>query len=532
MIDSFGKKLKGGNNSTLAFSVENATGQKDICNLWKSHYENLLNCSKDTSYKKKVIERLVDCTSHENRFTPKEIADVIKHLKNGKSCGRDSLQSEHFKYCDNKIFVLLSLLFNCMISHGYICDGLMDTILIPIIKDKKGDLSSKNNYRPIAITSVISKILESVILNRYQDCLATEHNQFGFKDSHSTDLCIMSLKHVIDYYSHMSSPLYICYLDASKAFDRLNFWVLFQKLLDRNLPPIIVRLLAFWYTNQKFIVRWGSTTSSAFGVSNGVRQGGVLSPYLFNVYMDGLSAILNQSNIGCVINNVSFNHFMYADDTVLVAPSAMGLQKLICLCENYADSCEVIFNSMKSKYMCVRPRDMLHLPIPSVYLKGAKLDIVSDYKYLGMIICDNKQDDKSVASQIRGLYSRGNALIKHFKYCSDDVKSLLFKTYCSSFYCCQLWANCTSSSRNRIKVAHNRIFRVLLKLEHRISMSHTFVLFNIHHSSVILRNAVNGFYSRLQKSENRIIQTIVNSDYFIHSPLHCFWFKLTDTINM
>ena len=299
-------KLKGGSSSTLAFTIDDVSGQREICDLWKSHYEGILNSSKDKSLKQNVIRELQSCTSLDNPFTPVEICKTIKALKSGKACGRDGLQSEHFRYCSDKIHVLLSLLFNAMITHGYVCDGIMDTVLIPIVKDKKGDLSSKDNYRPIAITSVLSKVLESVILSRFQYILVTHHNQFGFKNDHSTDMCIFSLKHVIDYYNHMSSPIYLCYLDASKAFDRLNFWVLFRKLLDRNLPSIIVRLLVFWYCKQKFVVRWGSTTSEAFGASNGVCQCGVLSPYLFNVYMDGLSALLNKSDISCKINKKGF----------------------------------------------------------------------------------------------------------------------------------------------------------------------------------------------------------------------------------
>ena len=65
-----------------------------------------------------------------------------------------------------------------------------------------------------------------------------------------------------------------------------------DKLLAKNVPKIIVHLLMFWYTRQQFIVQWGASTSAAFSVGNGVRQGGVLSPYLFNVYMDGLSQLL------------------------------------------------------------------------------------------------------------------------------------------------------------------------------------------------------------------------------------------------
>ena len=398
----------------------------------------------------------------------------------------------------------------------------MDTLLIPIVKDKKGNLCSKDNYRPIAITSVLSKIFEAIILDRYYDNLHTEHNQFGFKDGHSTDLCIFSLKHVIDYYSSMNSPIYICYLDASKAFDRLNFWTLAEKLLDRQFPPIIVRLLLFWYTSQKFFVKWGSTLSEAFGASNGVRQGGVLSPYLFNVYMDDLSVSLNMSGIGCSINNTPVNHLMYADDTVLIASSAFGLQRLITICENYASQCDIIFNASKSKYMAIIPKH-LKIHTPRVKLAGNVLELVTKYKYLGYFISDNNRDDDALSSQIRGLYCRGNALIKHFRSCSEDVKLTLFKTFCNSFYCSQLWSNCSAKSYNRIRVAYNRVFRVLMKLEHRISMSAVFISCRVDHFNVLFRKSIFGFINRLWCSENIIIDTIVKSDYFSHSLLNTFW---------
>ena len=99
---------------------------------------------------------------------------------------------------------------------------MTDIILVPIIKAKTGNASSKANYRPIALTS---------------------DYQFGFKSHHSTDLCIYTLKEIVEYYKSHSTLVYICFMDASKAFDRVNHWTLFKKMIDSGMPPIFVRLI-------------------------------------------------------------------------------------------------------------------------------------------------------------------------------------------------------------------------------------------------------------------------------------------------
>ena len=67
-------------------------------------------------------------------------------------------------------------------------------------------------------------------------------------------------------------------MDASKAFDKVNHWTLFKKMIDSGMPPIFVILIVTWYCEQHACVRWGSTLSPKFNISNGVRQGGILSP--------------------------------------------------------------------------------------------------------------------------------------------------------------------------------------------------------------------------------------------------------------
>ncbi len=128
--------------------------------------------------------------------------------------------------------------------------------------------------------------------------------------------------------------------------------MLFSKLLRLGIHPLIVRLLYAWYTTQTFSVKWGNIVSSSFTVRSGTCQGGILSPVLFNVYIDDeWSETLQNIDIGCYINNVYLNHLIYTDDTVLIAPSATALQQLLNICQDFVKENDLELNLSKSKYM-------------------------------------------------------------------------------------------------------------------------------------------------------------------------------------
>ena len=153
------------------------------------------------------------------------------------------------------------------IEAKYICSLLCiyiypETTIVPIIKNKAGDLSSGNNYGPIALANVISKVFESLILLRCKKFLTTADNQFGFKSRHSTDFCIYTLKEYIEFYKLRNTSIFVTFLDASKAFDRIDHWLLFKKLIDKRIPLFIIKLLVCWYSTQQMHIRWGNTTTS------------------------------------------------------------------------------------------------------------------------------------------------------------------------------------------------------------------------------------------------------------------------------
>jgi len=123
---------------------------------------------------------------------------------------------------------------------------------------------------------------------------------------------VYTLKQITEYYNQRSSPVYICYLDASKAFDRINQLCLFKKLIKRIIDVTLIRLLIFWHCQQTFCVRWAN---QFFTVSNCVRHGRIMSPVFVNIFIDELSSNLNQSYIGCSMNGMIINNLMHVDDT-------------------------------------------------------------------------------------------------------------------------------------------------------------------------------------------------------------------------
>ena len=227
------------NNIPLPINIDDAVGKKEVVELWRNHFEQLLNCvkSKDTKY-----------LNYECNFdgkiiiNPAEVEDAINDLAGGKSCGLDGIYSEHLKYSSISYRNLLARCMTSFLVHGQLPDSLMSVVLVPIIKDKSGKINSKDNYRPIAIASIMSKLMEKLLLKRLKDFLFTSSHQFGFKPKHSTDACIYVLKESIDRYVEQESSVYMCFLDASKAFDRVNHFSLFTKLINRGVPGYLVRI--------------------------------------------------------------------------------------------------------------------------------------------------------------------------------------------------------------------------------------------------------------------------------------------------
>ena len=156
------------------------------------------------------------------------------------------------------------------------------------------------------------------------------------------------------------------------------------------------------------------------------------------IYIDDLSNELALCKSGCYINEQCMNYVIYADDICLLAPSAIGLQQMLDVCLNFSICNDIIFNPVKSVCIAFQPKKS-KLFCPNVTLDNNVLEYIGRTKYLGFMFNSNGQDDEDMLRQMRNLYIRSNKLLRTFHYCSSDVKLELFKSYCTSFYCCYLW---------------------------------------------------------------------------------------------
>ena len=206
---------------------------------------------------------------------------IINEIKPKKNDPIFLFNSTCIKHAPKSLHFHLANMIKCFLIHGHVSDILLVATIIPLIKDKLGDAEASDNYRSIALSSVILKIFDWVVLTLYGELLGLDELQFSYQKNCSTTMCTWLVIESISHFNRNGSDVFSCFMDMKKAFDTVKHSLLFQKLIERKLPPIFIRLMLHMYLHQTATVKWKGSSSKVLPIRNGVKQGAVLSAIHF-----------------------------------------------------------------------------------------------------------------------------------------------------------------------------------------------------------------------------------------------------------
>ena len=231
----------------------------------------------------------------------------------------------------------------------------------------------------------------------------------------STTQCSWVVTETVNYFTNRNTPVYCCLLDLTKAFDKVEFSTLFQKLRS-HLPAVFLRLLIHSYQHQSCLVQWNLSRSEKFHIKNGVRQGAVASPIFFSLYIDGLFLLLEKSGFGCKIGPHYYGVEGYADDCALLSPDCYCLQRMLDICKDYFDLHKSTISTnivvAKSKTKCIAFGSQLE-PIP-IILEDKNLPWVLSWPHLGHILHQDESMRHDLMKKRGGFIGKLHTLRQEF----------------------------------------------------------------------------------------------------------------------
>ena len=273
-------------------------------------------------------------------------------MKSGKACGEDSIPGEVLKACKEVLLPELYKLLCLIWQEGAVPQELRDAKIVTLYKNK-GDKGDCNNYRGISLLSIVGKVYARVVLKRLQ-ILAERvlpESQCGFRGGRSTMDMIFTLRQLQEKCREQHVPLYMAFIDLTKAFDTVSRSALYQVLESIGCPPKLLSIIASFHDDMKAKVQFDRSTSDSFEIKVGVKQGCVLAPTLFGIYLAALlkfafgegeseGIYVRTRTDGDLFNIqrlrakskttvVLLRELLFADDSALVSHSNAGLQSLM-----------------------------------------------------------------------------------------------------------------------------------------------------------------------------------------------------------
>ena len=471
-------------------------------------------------------------------FSFEEVLQSIHKLANNKSAGQDDIFPEFMKNLPVVFVYLMKDFFNKILNTGTVPDEWAVSIICPI--HKKGDTSDPNNYRGVSLINCICKIFTSLIgtrIRNHLDATGTIGNeQAGFRKGISCQDQIFLLSKIVAFYLTKRKRLYATFIDYEKAFDTIDRALLWKKLYAVDINGKILNVIRDIYQKTKAYIRFNMERSASFPCEIGVRQGDVLSPLLFQVFINdfethmrfsscnGLTTLKTfvNDNLGNDDIEIIFKLFvlLYADDTILLAESEKDMQKALEAASLYCSENNLKINCGKTKYM-IFSRGKVRKAIP-MFVNDSPIERVDSFCYLGVIFKYNNTFQLAIKHNID---KAKKALFKMLVETSDyhiaiETKLHMFDSMILPIltYGCEVWGY---ENLEQIEVYHRFFLKKLLSLRSSVPNAMIYGELGRHEIRFHIWSRMIMFWKRLVDNPNKYSSVLYYS--FSASDLSDKW---------
>ena len=357
------------------------------------------------------------------------ISDIINRLKNKKAIGISDVSNEMFKHGGKPLAIVVCTLITKIVNVAYSPSCLNTGLTFPIIKDARKSNQDLNNTRPITVSDTLAIIFEKYLLIKIEDAWEDNELQFGFKKNCSTNHAIFLLRETLIRNKNRNKQSYLCFMDFSKAFDKVVRAILFSKL-SKILDTQHWSTLYSYYSNSWITVSNKGMQGRKIRTTTGVKQGGPLSPKLFSIYVTEMvdNLIAKKARDSRIEHNI----ILYADDTVLIHNNLAELQKSIDEISKYCDIHGIKINANKTKCMIIGKRSDVY---PKISINNENLEFVNKFKYLGWWLEYNLDSREHIKARKLAATVASYQLRKigfHNENMTPELKVLLRNAYCRS----------------------------------------------------------------------------------------------------
>lgn len=462
-IKSMFRTTKPKNHGIMNKNGEIITENKGIVKRWKEYLEELYK--EDEGNPLLELERNNDIEEKPRPILRVEFDRAVQELKNNKTPGIDGIPSEVIKSLHqdtlDKIFSMMQDMYNM----GEIPSSFTKTQIVTI--PKKAATRKCEEHRTISLISHASKILIKILYRRIEQAIEENltEDQFGFRRNTGTKEAILALRLIIEKMIGKGKELYIAFIDAEKAFDRVNWKQMFDVLTEIGIDNKERQLIYNIYKNQSAIIEYNGEKEVAL-IRRGVRQGCGLSPLLFNIYIQqAINEFRQGRKTGVCIHGERIDTIRYADDIALLAETKEDLiEALTDMDEIFHNNYNIKINKSKTKVMVCSKNNRT---MDNINVGNEPINAVEQFAYLGSLITEDGRSTKEINKRInhakRAFYDKKQLLTSNG--ISTNTKKQFIKTYIWSIalYGCETWT-IGKTDRRKIEAFEMWCYRRALKI--------------------------------------------------------------------